>query len=527
MPIELKDVSFTVIILVMTVFTYYFSQDLALTFFALIFFGISYLEAEIGRLTISVKEGNLTLKKDQIPQFREYYEVVKRWAPITLTLTFGLTSFVFALREMPGIHPWVLLTLFMYATSVMTIGFTLFLSELIKEKAITKQIVLNSLFILLFTIVTALISGFVASFFSVSFFEGLIVAIVPLLIYELFRLNFIRNAIFSVTFSSIEQAVKLLSLVEKQYVHDDPFLKKLRSMKKKIDVFLKKTMILKRQQSEILSDFNSIKHDLSLEIEKNIGAAPALPPKISDSQALKQEGENLELYGPFFLDGKIYYSIYYCCRNSKTGFSVFELNLRSLVSDPETVEKIAICVILLARTREHRKPIKTKLFVYFTRFNFLLFDALHKIFKWSFVRNLSNWLSKPNEFERAKHEGSIGLDMTALLNYIVGRSIFYIYSAALELEKAFLQLHSYRIASSIIEFKKRGLALYEEQLKIWEQRVEATKIIPLEVLGTDYLRRSSANRSKEIALRRQQLQKWLVSLDDETQNLLNVLRVAS
>ena len=526
-PIELKDVSFTVLILVMTAFMYHFFRDVALAFFSLIFLGISYLEAETGRLTISVKKGKLKLKGDQIPEFREYYDIVKWWAPVTLTLAFGLTSFVFVLRGMPGVHLWVLLTLFMYATSMITFSFTLFLSELIKKKAIAKQIALNSLFIWLFAIVTGSISGSVASLFGISLFEDLIVAIAPLLIYELFRLNFIRNAIFSVTFSSIEQAVRLLSLAEKQYVPGDPFLKKLRSMKKKIDVFLKKTIILKRQQSEILSDLNSRKRDLGLEIEKNSGIAPALPQNISELQALKREGENLELNGPFFLGDKFFYSAYYSCRNTKTGFSVFELKSRSLVSNHKTAEKIAMCTAILARTREHKRSTKAKLLAYFTRFKFLMFDVLHKVFRWSFVRNVSNWISKFDEFERAKNEGSIGLDMTALLNYLADRSIDYIDFALLEFEEFFLKLHSYPTASSIIEYKKRELALFEEQLEIWAQRVKAAEIVPLEVYGTGYLRRSSAKKSKEIAVRSQQIQKWLVSLQDETQNLLDILRVVS
>ena len=49
MPIELKDVSFTVLIIIMTALAYYFSKDLVFSFFCMIFFGISYVEAEIGK----------------------------------------------------------------------------------------------------------------------------------------------------------------------------------------------------------------------------------------------------------------------------------------------------------------------------------------------------------------------------------------------------------------------------------------------------------------------------------------------
>jgi len=521
---KLRDISFAILVLVMTTLAYYFVRTLDFTLFCLIFFGICYLETETGILANSVRVGKLRLKEDRTPQLREYYELVKWWTPITLSLAFGLTSIVFALREIPGIRPLILLSLFMWAVSVITIGFTLFLVWIIREGAIAKHLLLNSAFTWLFTIITAAISGFIASFFGISFLEDISVSIFPILIYELFRLNFVRSAIFAVRFSSIDQAVMVLSLAEKEYVQGDPFLEKIESTKKKISTFLEKAIILTRQQSEILSYLSSKKYDLSAEIE-NEGLT--LLPEIPAAHALKKEGEDLEIHGPFVLEDRTFFSTHYRCGGALMGFSVFELKSRSLVSDTESVKKIAVCDILLRRTKKHKESIKTKLHIYRTRLRFFLSDVLHKILTRQIINNLSNWLSKFEESERAKYEGLIGLDLTALLDYIITRSIFYIDLTLRRLGKKFLEVHNYQTACLTIECKKRELALYEEQLGVWKQRTEAAEIVPLKVLGTGYVRKSSERIKEEIALKCQQLEQWLVSLDDETQDMMNILRIAS
>lgn len=523
MPIELKDLSFTILIIIMAAFAYYLSSDLVFSFFCLIFFGISYMEAEIGRLAVSINKDDLKLRKEQVPRFREYYGVVKWWAPFTVTLTFGLTSFVFTLKDMPWIHTWVLLALFMYAVSMMTIGFAIFLLGLIREGTVAKHVYLNSLFLLLFSIVTALISGTIASFFRIPFFEDIVAAIFPLLVYDIFRLNFVRNAIFSVRVSSIEQAVKMLSFTEKQYVDGDPFLRKLSMMKKKMNDFLLKTIVLERQESEILSAFNSIEQQCPR--RKNSRAGQNIDAITNILKSLKRERENLELRGPFYLQDEAFYvGYYYDDVEALRGFSVYECKSESTVLDAEIARRVAISATLLNKTKKPEMGIRGRLHSYYVRLSLMLIDVFHRIFRWQIKRNISNWISKFDEFERAKYEGSIGLDITGSLDHIIARSLLYADLILSYLNGAFLEGHSSEAAMMIIEYKERKLDLYEEQMRIWEKRIEAANIVPLKVLGTGTLRKSSEKIKKEIAIKNQQLRKWLVSLDQETQNLLEILR---
>jgi len=527
MPVELKDLSFAMLILIMTAFTYYFFRDIVITSFCLIFWIIVYLETETGRLAISAKRGNLKLRDGQIPLFKEYHDVVKWWGPITLSLAAILTSFVFATREMHNVYPWALLTVSMYAISMIVLSFKQFLSLLIKEKTIGNQILFSGLLMLLFTAITAGISGSIAYLFGVPFFEDLIVAIVPLLIFDVFRLNFIRNAIFSVRrISEIEQAISLLSVAEKEYTHD-PFLKKLELMKRNVSAFLEKSINLERQQSQVLLDLTSMENRLELELEK-YGEITAPPPGMSDF--LIQDGESIDVYGPFLIGEKFFYSAYYYRQgNLTTGFSAFDLKFKSLISDLKIAEKIGLCTIFLQRTSESKNgwglAIMKKIRAYLVRSSFVLFDAFHRLFKWSFTRDLSYWLYKFENSERAKHEGLIGLDVTALLGHLVDRSILYINLVLQKLEQNFQKLHSHQTISSILEFRKRELALQEERLEIWEQRVESAKIVPSKVIGSSHLVRSCIKEKENTAVRVKQLKQWLDSLNDETRKLLDALRV--
>lgn len=522
--VELKDISFSVLILVITASLYYVYQDLAVAFFCLIFLGMSYLEAETVSVVMSIKKGGLKLRKDRIPLLREYNDVMKRWAPITLTLAFGLTSFVLAMRETPFIRYFVLLTLFIYAMSAMVFSFTIFTSELVEEKAVGNQVMLNSFFMWLLTAITAVVSGYVAAFFGISPFEDVAAAILPLFIAELIRLKFMREAVFSLRFSEIEQASKFLSLAEMQYAPSDPFLTKLKSTHKRMDEFLERSIALEHEQSQIISNLRSRKHDLTIQVKNHNKSSP-FQPSIVDLQVLRKEKENSETYGPFYFDGGGFYSVIYQLEGALTGFSVFEVASRSFISDREIAKKIAECNIIFWKMSDHStSKMKTKLRTYIGRSRLLLSDALHDSFKRSLIRNTSQWISKFDDFERAKHEGLIGLDMTAFLDHFVAPTIIFVELALAEFDQAFSHFHSYQIASSIIEWKTRLLALYQERLKIWEQRAEAAKIIPARVAGSTYVQRSSETIKETIVSEHQELQIWINSLKDETQSLLDKLR---
>jgi hypothetical protein len=509
----------------MTSFLYYVTADVFLAIFCIVFLGISYLEAETVRITVSIKKGDLKLRHSRIPVIKEYQNIIKPWAPVTLAMAFGLTSFVFALKETPYVRYFVLLALFMYATAVMTFGSSVFLSELTKEKAMRAQIVLNSLYIWLVTIVTAVVSGYLAAFFRISPFEDLVVAILPLLIAELFRLGFLRNTVFSLRFSDVEQASRFLSLAANQYSSSDPFTHKLSEMRRRVDEFLTKLIVLELQQSQILSDLKSKKEDIFEETEELIRILPTLQ-LTSDLQVHVKENETLITHGPFYVKNNAFYAICYKSGDTITGFSVFKPESKSFISDMETVKKIAVCIgLLLAMNNYRMQRIRIAIKTYFARLTMFLMDILRGFFRWSFVSDTSRWVSRFDDFERAKQEGLIGLDMTALLDYFARRNVSYLDLSLPDFERAFLRLHSYAAASSIVELNKEKLVLYEELLRIWEQRTEAAKIVPAEVIGTRYVRRSSARVKEMIASKHQALQRWANSLEKEIQKLSDLVRM--
>jgi hypothetical protein len=517
---RLKDIIFTLIILILVYIDYIIFNDLYLAFFLLLFLGSVYLENETNTLWHDLKTGKLRLWEIRVTQFKEYYEVIKWWLTIIIPVTFGLTSMVIALRVIPEIHPWVLLTLFMWAFMVSIVSFTVFLGQTKDEKAIGGQILVNSLFLWLFIIVTALLSGFVASFFKVSSFEDLAVCILPIFIYELFRLDFLRNSIWSVRFSSIDQALRLLDLAEKGLLKKE--LGELASMKSKIATFLQKTIALTRQGSEILSEVNSRKNCAKLGKSPNLNLASVA--EAIDTGNLLREGEQVAVSGPFTIDDKLFLATRMLSKEANTGFTVLESVSQSIVSDVETIRKVALCTALFDEIEKTKATKTNNLHVYRYRVYFVFQDRLNRIIGRQILNNLSRWLSSFDIIEKKKHETNIDLDITALTDHILRRSLFYNSIVIQNYENEFSKVHSYVLAFSVVSSKQREIGLYEEAVSTWKQREGAAKLVSPKLTGANYLAKSSGNIRASLELELQTRKEQLASMDQAMQSLLSVGR---
>jgi hypothetical protein len=363
----------------------------------------------------------------------------------------------------------VLLALFAYAVAAVTICFNLFLSELAKEKAVGTQILFNSLFVWLVTIVTAVVSGYMAAFFRISPSEDLVVVILPLMIMEILRLGFVRNIVFFLRFSEVEQAGKFLSLSVNQFAKSDPFSSELREMQRRIDDFFVRFISLEHQQLQIISDLKSRKEEIIQE-SKSL-AKTTTPQPIPDLQIRTKEDMNVVTYGPFYVENRSCYAVCRKCGDTARAmdFLVFEVESKTFSTDPETNRRIALCTTLFqAISNDRASRVGTHARVYIGRLGLFLLNAFQGVFSWSFVRETSFWVSKFDDLERTKHEGSMRLDMTGLLNAFAQGSLSYIDLALLTFEEAFFRSRSYKAASSIIEFRKRKLPLCAELVRIWK-----------------------------------------------------------
>lgn len=518
---RLRDIAFAMIILALAYVNYVLSKNTYFAFLSLLLLGTLYLEYETVILWRDVRTGKLKLWENRIPQFKETYEVIKWWLTIMLPLTFCMTSIVFALRDSSGIYPWVLLTLFMWAFAFILVSFVLFLSQIKNDKPMGSQILLNSLFLWLFMVITGLLSGFVASFFKISPFEDLAICILPIFVYDLLRLDFIRNSIFSINFSSLEQAVRLLDLNEEKFTENQS--KEISSMKSKVESFLQEEIVLSRLESEILSEVNSEKkaHAIGSKIMPHNLESRILTQEAT-IRSLQKEGELLIFSGPFSVTDKTFIAVRFLSREITTGFAVLELESLVTVSDMETIRKVATCSTLLCGI-EKLKATGMRSF-WRRRVAYILLKRMNRVIGKQILSNVSKWLSSLDPLEKKKHETNIDLDITALLDHILERSLFYNSLTLRNYEKDFTAVPSYEAAFLLIRTNQRELDLYEKEVAVWTRREDAAKRVSPELLGSGFLVRSSEKAKERFALKLQLSKEQMISFDNELQTLLTVVR---
>lgn len=481
---RLKDVIFLIIIAALAIANYFIFYDLFIALFTLIFLGIIFLENESASLWLEITQGKLKLVDNKIASFKEFYELIKWWLTLILPLTFGLTSLVIALRNSIP-HYWTLIPLFMWAILTITVSFTVFLNQTIKsEKSMGKYLLLNSLFLWLFIGVTGALSGFVASYFQVTPYEDLIVCIFPIFMFELVRLDFLRGTIYSIKFSSVEQTMKLLELNPHGYSANE-----LAPIKSKIYDYLTRSNAYTRRETEILTEFNNGTQKTNKPNWNSMAEIAAI-------SALKKGNEVISDFQPFVVENTTYLSAYFRSSNSNIGFAVYDLAKGAIASDHSLLEKIAMCSLTLNNIKQRDTKDEFNAKSYRLRLVYALQERLNRVISKQILTNLTKWFSSSDENLRKRHETNIELDITALLDRIITKSIFYNRVALQAYEQKFLKDCSFETVNQIVNCHKRGLILSEDYLSVWTQRLKASQSLSEELLGSDFIVRTSEFNQK-------------------------------
>jgi hypothetical protein len=520
---RLRDFLFTLFILLLTFLFYIIFEEIAFAVFCFFFFGIVYTENETIMLVWQTKTGKFKLREDKKPQFKEYYEVTKWWMPIILFLTSAITSIAFSLREMPESQTFVLFASFMWTFAYILVSFTFFVRVIGDKTSTIKRIWFNSIMLSGFTIATAMISGFIATFFRISQFEDVVFCIIPVFLYSLFRLYLTYGTIFMMKISSIEQAIKMLSLSEERATGKTQSTKKIVGIRRKLTGYLEKSITLSRQETEILSDFNS--KNLKEKTEK-LNAESTKKFEDIKAYAQKRQGE-IDCIYPVFSKER-----FALCGVKSNGlansFAIFDCVTMKPVYNEDIAKELAFCMAVLRvlekTSLQLRARTKAGWHAYLSRLRFLGFGILNRTIAKQILSNVSRWLSTSDHFEQTKYEGLIGLDVTALLDHILIRSSFYNSQLLRRYEKAFLKLHVYHLALSIKELRQRQIAINEERIEIWKTREEAAGIIPSGVLGSEYILKSSKKIREQISKELFQLNEWLESVELENSTILDAFK---
>ena len=474
---QLKDLLFGLVIIILTAIMHFVFKDLFLSLWAFFFFVLIYLESESASLAQSIVTGDVRLRPDQVPLIDDYYGAIKNIRTIFLTLTAISASFTYFAAQRIDVRIWALITVFLFAASFIAFSFELFLFGLRKRGRLRRHVVLNSIVGGVFLVVTAGISGEIAKFFGISLFEDMMVALIPFVVYAAFRLKFVRNVIFSIVFSKAEQAIRLLTLEEQRATNDNHTLKSLRRMKQKVQAFFVDYIKFESLLLAILRDIKDKKSQLALMRDEH-------PRVTRDSSVLydnffekfRQAGESLEIFEPILYNGISHTFADYKKDGGLTGFVVYNNETKSTVSDSRIVAEVAACHAVLENTKLIAgSNLRIKLSQSFVPLSCLIQDTLAKTFEWMFIKDLSDWLSTGSSRQRAIFGGQLGLDMTAWHDYYLNRSILKIGLFVTELERRLFDHPSCELSSWIIEYQKQMLALCQEQTNVWKNRVKASE----------------------------------------------------